>query len=140
LREHHGPLGVAGDGAGQALEGAGRREGLFAAQVLDDALFGAAVLAHGLDQVEVGVAVDALLADEHGGLAAGQQPTLSTKIGVRDVEFSITHFLPENAGLMKSSTYTRENAKTGPALFKLSHDARRTGRGTHGLFHVEGVH
>jgi hypothetical protein len=66
LREDHGPLGIAGDGAGQALEGAGRREGLLAAQVLDDALLGAAVLAHGLDQVEVGVAVDALLADEHG--------------------------------------------------------------------------
>ena len=65
LRENHGPLGVAGDGAGQALKGAGRREGLLAAQVLDDALFGAAVLAHGLDEVEVGVAVDALLTDEH---------------------------------------------------------------------------
>src|SRR4051795_12421306 len=65
LGDNHGPLGVAGDGAGQALEGAGRREGLLAAQVLDDALFGAAVLAHGLDEVEVGVAVDALLADEH---------------------------------------------------------------------------
>src|SRR3954454_910131 len=65
LREDHGPLGVAGDGTGQALEGAGCREGLLAAQVLDDALLGAAVLAHGLDEVEVGVAVDALLADEH---------------------------------------------------------------------------
>src|SRR3954449_12061731 len=71
LGDNHGPLGVAGDGAGQALEGTGRREGLLAAQVLDDALFGAAVLAHGLNQVEVGVAVDALLADEHSRLAAG---------------------------------------------------------------------
>ena len=70
LREDHGPLGVAGDGAGQALEGAGCREGLLAAEVLDDALLGAAVLAHGLDEVEIGVAVDALLADEHGRLAA----------------------------------------------------------------------
>src|SRR4051812_19696207 len=65
LREHHGPLGVAGDGAGQALEGAGGREGLLATEVLDDALFGAAVLAHGLDEIQVGVAVDALLADEY---------------------------------------------------------------------------
>src|SRR4051812_12581685 len=71
LREHHGPLGVAGDGTGQALEGAGGREGLLAAEVLDDALLGAAVLTHSLDQVDIGVAVDALLADEHSRLAAG---------------------------------------------------------------------
>jgi hypothetical protein len=65
LREDHGPLGVAGDGAGQALEGAGGSDGLLAAQVLDDALLGAAILARGLDEVEIGIAVDALLADEH---------------------------------------------------------------------------
>ena len=70
LREDHGPLGVAGDRAGQALEGAGGGDGLLAAEVLDDALLGAAVLAHGLDEIEVGVAVDALLADEHAKLAA----------------------------------------------------------------------
>src|SRR3954469_140775 len=54
LRQDHGPLGVAGNRAGQALEGAGRCEDLLAAQVLDDALLGAAVLTHGLDEVEVG--------------------------------------------------------------------------------------
>jgi hypothetical protein len=70
LRENHGPLGVAGDGVGQALEGAGGGDNLLAAQVLDDALLGVAVLTHGLDEVEVGVAVDALLADKHGQLAA----------------------------------------------------------------------
>src|SRR3954467_2915248 len=70
LRENHGPLGVTGDGTGQALETAGGGNGLLAAEVLDDALLGAAVLAHGLNQVEVGVAVDALLADEHAKLAA----------------------------------------------------------------------
>src|SRR4051812_28272229 len=69
LRENHGPLGITGDRAGQALEGAGGGNGLLAAEVLDDALLGAAVLAHGLDEVEVGVAVDALLADEHAKLA-----------------------------------------------------------------------
>ena len=37
----------------------------------DDALLGTAVLADGLDQVEVAVAVDVLFADEHAGLAAG---------------------------------------------------------------------
>src|SRR3954469_7829745 len=65
LREDHGALGVAGDGAGEALEGAGGGDGLLASEVLDDALLGAAALAHGLDEIEVGVAVDALLADEH---------------------------------------------------------------------------
>src|SRR4051795_5573459 len=70
LRENHGPLGVTGDGTGQALESAGGGNGLLAAEVLDDALLGAAVLAHGLDEVQVGVAVDALLADEHAKLAA----------------------------------------------------------------------
>jgi len=65
LREDERPLGVAGHGGGQALEGAGGGDGLLAAEVFDDALLGAAALAHGLDEVEVGVAVDALLADEH---------------------------------------------------------------------------
>src|SRR4051812_27312066 len=63
--KHKGAFGVAGDGTGQALEGARGGDGLLATEVLDDALLGAAVLAHGLDEVEVGVAVDALLADEH---------------------------------------------------------------------------
>src|SRR4051794_28567300 len=65
LREDERPLGVAGHGGGQALEGAGGGDGLLAAEVLDNALPGAAALAHGLDEVEVGVAVDALLANEH---------------------------------------------------------------------------
>ena len=70
LRQHQGTFGVAGDRTGQALEGTRRRQGLLATEVLDDALFGTAVLAHGLDQVKVAVAVDALLADEHARLAA----------------------------------------------------------------------
>src|SRR3954453_931650 len=65
LGENHGPLGVTGDGTGQALEGAGGGNGFLSAEVLDDALLVAAVLAHGLDEVEVGVTVDALLANEH---------------------------------------------------------------------------
>ena len=92
LRQHHGALGVAGDRAGQALEAAGGDHGLLAAEVLDDALLGAAVLAHGLDEVEVGVAVDALLADEHARLAADVGRIPSSKIGVKAAEFSITPF------------------------------------------------
>ena len=71
LRQHDGAFGVAGHRGGQALEPAGGDHRLLAAQALDDALLGAAVLAHGLDQVEVGVAVDVLFADEHAPLAAG---------------------------------------------------------------------
>src|SRR3712207_7981836 len=58
---------VAGHRGGQALEPAGRDHHLLAAEVLDDALLGAAVLPDGLDQVEVGVAVDVLFArsEEH---------------------------------------------------------------------------
>ena len=70
LRQHHGAFGVAGHRGGQALEPAGRDHHLLAAEVLDDALLGAAVLPDGLDQVEVGVAVDVLFADEHARLAA----------------------------------------------------------------------
>src|SRR4051794_6301200 len=70
LREDDGALGVAGHGGGEALEGARGGDGVLASEVLDDALPGAPALAHGLDEVEVGVTVDALLADEHGRLAA----------------------------------------------------------------------
>src|SRR4051794_18175977 len=52
LGEDERPLGVAGHGGGQALEGAGGGDGLLAAEVLDDALPGAAALAHRLDEVE----------------------------------------------------------------------------------------
>ena len=70
LGEHDGPLGVAGDRAGEAFQAAGGEDGVLAAEVLEDALLGAAVLADGLDQVEVGVAVAVLFADEHARLAA----------------------------------------------------------------------
>ena len=83
LRQHHGALGIAGHRGGEALQPAGGDHGLLAAQILDDALLGAAVLANGLDQVQVGVAVDALLADEHARLApevAGfRQPISASK-------------------------------------------------------------
>ena len=42
LGQDEGALGVAGDGAGQALEGAGGGDGLLASEVLDDALPGTA--------------------------------------------------------------------------------------------------
>jgi hypothetical protein len=70
LGQHDGALGVAGDRGGETLEATGGEDRILAAEVLDDALLGAAVLADGLDQIEVGVAVDVLFADEHAELAA----------------------------------------------------------------------
>ena len=70
LRQHDGAFGIAGNRAGQALEPAGGDHDLLAAEIPDDALLGAAVLADGFDQVEVSVAVDGLFPDEHAGLAA----------------------------------------------------------------------
>ena len=81
LRQDHGALGVAGDGAGEALEFTGGDDDLLAAEVLDDALLGAAVLAHALDEVQVGVAVDVLLADEHAELAADNKAIRQATIG-----------------------------------------------------------
>ena len=68
LRQHHGALSVAGDRTGQTLEFTGSDDSFLAAEILDDALLGAAALAHALDEVEVGVAVDVLFADEHARL------------------------------------------------------------------------
>jgi hypothetical protein len=44
--------------------------GILAAEILDDALFGAAIFTHALDKVEVGVAVDVLLAGEHAKISS----------------------------------------------------------------------
>ena len=63
-------LGIAADRAGQAFEIALFEHAFLATKILDDALLRAAALAHALDQVEVGVAVDRLFADVHGVLAA----------------------------------------------------------------------
>ena len=70
LRQHHRPLGEPGHRGRQAVELATRQHHLLAAEVLDDLLPGPRPLAHALDEVEVGVAVDRFLAQEHGALAA----------------------------------------------------------------------
>jgi hypothetical protein len=48
LREDHGAFGAAGNGGSEALKFTGRDDDLLAAQVLDETLLGAAVLADGL--------------------------------------------------------------------------------------------
>lgn len=70
LRQDDGAFGVTTDRQGQAFEFAGGKDGFLAAEILDDALLGAAVLADALNEVEVGVTSDALFADEHARLAA----------------------------------------------------------------------
>ena len=69
-RQDHGMLCIAADRVDEALEVAIFQHLLFAAEVLDDALLGAAIFAHALDQVEIGVAVDGFFADIHESLAA----------------------------------------------------------------------
>jgi hypothetical protein len=61
-----GAFGMPPDRRREPIEIARGQHRVLAAKVLDDALFGAAILAHALDQVEVGVAVDGLFTDEHG--------------------------------------------------------------------------
>jgi hypothetical protein len=70
LRQHHRPLGKALNRGGQPLELAARYDRVLATEVLDDPLLRPHALAHALDEVEVGVAVDGLLAQEHAPLAA----------------------------------------------------------------------
>jgi hypothetical protein len=69
-RQHQRPLGEAGDGGGEPVERAAGEHGVLAAEVLDDPLPGARALADALDEVEVGGAVDRLLAHEQARLAA----------------------------------------------------------------------
>jgi hypothetical protein len=70
LRQHHRPLGKPRDRGRQPLELAARQHRVLAAEVLDDLLLGPRPLADALDEVEIGVAVDRLVAQEHARLAA----------------------------------------------------------------------
>jgi hypothetical protein len=64
-REDHRTLRQPGCRTGQTVEVTLELDLFLAPQVLDDALLGAAPFAHALDQVEVAVGADLLLADEH---------------------------------------------------------------------------
>jgi hypothetical protein len=54
-----------GDRACQTIEIAARDHDFLTPEIGDNALLGAAILAHILDQVDVGVGTDALVAGEH---------------------------------------------------------------------------
>ena len=65
-RQHHRTLRQPGHRARQAIEIAACHDHFLAAEIGDDALFGAAALAHVLDQINVGVGANALVTNKHG--------------------------------------------------------------------------
>jgi hypothetical protein len=65
-RQNHRALRQASSRAREAIEIAARLDRFLAAEIADDVLFGLAVLANGLDQIQIAVGADSLLADEHG--------------------------------------------------------------------------
>ena len=95
LREDDGALSVARHGGCQAFKLAGSDDDLLAAEIPDDALLGAAVLAYALDEVQVGVAVDVLLADEHAELAADSKEIRQDQSAARPHNLAL-HILMDN--------------------------------------------
>ena len=94
--EHHGSLGETRSGAGKAIEITTGLDHLLAAEVVDDALLGRAVLAHGLDQVNVAVGADSLLAEEHK-YSIRKLNDKSSKFVTKPALFSITNFFKLDA-------------------------------------------
>src|ERR1700730_4143607 len=64
-RQHHRTLRQPDDGARQPVEITARNDHFLAPEIGDDALLGATLLAYVLDQVDVGVGANALVASEH---------------------------------------------------------------------------
>src|SRR5271168_4294997 len=64
-RQHHRTLRQSDDGARQPVEITARNDHFLAPEIGDDALLGATLLAYVLDQVDVGVGANALVASEH---------------------------------------------------------------------------
>jgi len=113
LREDDRALGVAADRGGQAFEFARGNDGVLPAEVLDDALFGAAVLAHALDEVKVGVAVDALFADEHAELAPDDDAIRQVKWAVCPHYLALQDFRDPRAPQTNQWFMPRVPAKIG---------------------------
>src|SRR5437016_10523602 len=64
-RQHHRTLRQPDNGARQPVEITARNDHFLAPEIGDDALLGATLLAYVLDQVDVGVGANALVASEH---------------------------------------------------------------------------
>ena len=65
-RQNHRALRQPGGRAGEAIKITTCRHIFRASEIADDALLGLAVLANGLDQIQITVGADSLLAHEHG--------------------------------------------------------------------------
>jgi len=81
-RQHHRTLRQPDDGARQPVEITARNDHFLAPEIGDDALLGATLLAYVLDQVDVGVGANALVASEHTLSICGSYPWSS------DITFS----------------------------------------------------
>src|SRR5271163_2821672 len=86
-RQHHRTLRQPDDGARQPVEITARNDHFLAPEIGDDALLGAALLAHVLDQVDVGVGTDVLVAGEHA-VSILKSPVWSTYFCQHIEEFS----------------------------------------------------
>src|SRR4051812_45906185 len=89
--EQQGTLRQASGGARQPIEIAAAVDLFRAAEIAEDALFDAAVLADGFDQIDVGVGADALVPDEHGPSIRQRRDWSSIK-SIEAAEFSTTPF------------------------------------------------
>src|ERR1700760_467962 len=89
-RQDHRALSEASGGSHQAVEVAAAFDVFLAAEVADDALLDLAVLANGLDQIDINIAADALLTDEHVVSILPDCDSSSTK-PTYAAEFSTTH-------------------------------------------------
>ena len=86
----HGALRHACGGTSKAVEIAARLDDFLAAEILDDALLGLAVLTNGLDQVDVGVGADSFLAEEHK-YSICKLYDKSSQFASKSILFSITY-------------------------------------------------
>jgi hypothetical protein len=123
-RQHHRTLRQPGNGARQTVEITARNDHFLAPEIGDDALLGATVLADVLDQVDVGVGANALVAGEHALSISDSSPQ----------SINIDQLLPEfstalSARLCQPPAFPPFSmAKSGPAVQVGSDAARRLRR------------
>src|ERR1700758_1929947 len=90
-----------------------REDHLLAPEIGDDALLGAAVLAHVLDQIDVGVAADALVANKHAfSIVKRCQTSTLTRYTRKNLA---PHICP---GPRDPERFCRSQPKNPPQLFK----------------------
>jgi hypothetical protein len=111
-RQHHRTLCQPGNRARQTVEITARNDHFLAPEIGDDALLGATVLADVLDQVDVGVGANALVAGEHA-LSISDSSPQSININQSLPEFSTAL----SARLCQPPAFPPFSmAKSGPAV------------------------